>query len=81
MVIWVNCFVLFERGFFGKKVGADALMDVVVEVVVVETVDVVEAGFFLFLWHDCLGDMVDVRVVIEIVVGAVVLLWWRWSVM
>ena len=37
--------------------------------------------FFLFLWHDCLGDMVDVRVVIEIVVGAVVLLWWRWSVM
>ena len=46
MVIWVNCFVLFKRGFFGKKVGADALMDVVVEVVVVETVDVVEAGFF-----------------------------------
>ena len=46
MVIWVNCFVLFERGFFGNKVGADPLMDVVVEVIVVETVDVVEVGFF-----------------------------------
>ena len=87
MVIWVNCFVLLERGFFGKKVGVDVLMDVVVEVVVVQIVDVVQAGFFVFLWHDCLGDMVGVRVVIEVVVGAavlvgaVVLLWWRWPVL
>ena len=45
MVIWADCFVLLERGFLGKMVGVDVLMDVVVEVVVVEAVDVVQAGF------------------------------------
>ena len=42
MVIWADCFVLLERGFLGKMVGTDVLMDVVVEVVVVEAVDVVQ---------------------------------------
>ena len=45
MVIWViwcsDCFVLLERGFLGKMVGTDRLMDVVVGVAVVEAVDVV----------------------------------------
>ena len=42
MVIWADCFVLLERGFLGKMVGTDVLMDVVVEVIVVEPVDVVQ---------------------------------------
>ena len=54
-------------------------MDVVVEVFVVQAVEVVQAGFFVFSQHGCLGDMVVVRVVIEVVAGAVVLVWWRWS--
>ena len=58
----------------------DVVMEVVVEVVVVEAVDMVRAGFFVFSRRDCLGDMMDVKVVIEVVVGAVVLVWWRWSV-
>ena len=41
MVIWVDCFVLLESDFVGKMVGADLVMEVVVEVVVGETVDVV----------------------------------------
>ena len=73
-------FLLLERGFLGKMVGADVLMDMVFEVVVVEAVDVVQAGFFVFFQNGCLGDMMGVRVVIEDVVGAVVLVWWRWSV-
>ena len=46
-MIWSDCFVLLEHGFLGKVVGADVLIDVVVEVVVVEAAVVVEAGFFL----------------------------------
>ena len=51
-----------------------------VEVVVVEAVDVVQAGFFVFFRHGCLGVrwggwgdgcMMDVKVVIEVVVGVV----------
>ena len=53
------------------------LMDMVVEVVVLEAVDVVQAGFFVFFQNGCLGDMMGVRVVIEVVVGAVVFVWWR----
>ena len=56
--------VLLEHGFFGMMVGTDVLMDVVVEVVVVKTVKVVQAGFFVFLQCCCLGDMMGVRVVI-----------------
>ena len=41
MVIWADCFVLLESCFLGKMVGADMLMDMVIEVVVVEAVDVV----------------------------------------
>ena len=63
-------------------VGADVLLDmVVVDIVVVETVDVVQVRFFRRV---CLGDMMGVRVVIEVVVGVVVLGggvgWWRCSV-
>ena len=46
MVIWADFFVFLERGFLGKMVGTDMLMDVMVEVVMVEAVDVVRAGFF-----------------------------------
>ena len=87
MVIWAVCFILLERGFLGKMVGADVLLNmVVVEVVVVETVDVVQMCFFVFFQRGCLGVMMGVRVVIEVVVGAVVLVgvvvlvWWRCSV-
>ena len=37
MVILVDCFLLLERDFLGKMVGTDVVMEVVVEVVVVET--------------------------------------------
>ena len=53
---------------------------VVVEVVVVETVDVVQACFFVFFLYGCLGDMMGVRVMIEVVVSVVALVWWRCSV-
>ena len=65
------------------------LMDVVVEVVVVEAMDmvqVVQVWFIVFFRRVCLGDVMGVRVVVEVVVGAmvlvsaVVLVWWRWSV-
>ena len=45
----------------------------------------VQVGFFVFFRHDCLGDMMGVRVMMEVGVGAVVLvvavvlLWWQWS--
>ena len=43
MVIWADCIILLECGFLDRMVGADVLLDVVVvEVVVVETVDVVQ---------------------------------------
>ena len=47
MVLRVDCFVFFERGFLAKMVGTDVLMDVV-EVVVVEAVAVVRAGLVVF---------------------------------
>ena len=56
------------------------VMEVAVEVVVVKAVDVVQAGFFVFSRRGCLGNMMDVKVVTEVVVGVVVLLWWRWTV-
>ena len=78
IVISADCFILLERGFLDKMVGADVLLDVVaVKIVVVETVDVVQVWFCVFLaW--LFGDMMGVRVVIEIVVGVVVLVWWCW---
>ena len=49
MVMWVDCFVFLEWGFLDKMVGADVLLDVVVvEVLVVETVNVVKCGFLSF---------------------------------
>ena len=38
-------------------------------------------GSRIFFFRHGLGDMVGERVVIEIVVGALMLVWWRWSVM
>ena len=73
MVIWADCFLLVERDFLGNMVGTNVVMEVVVEVIVVEAVDVVRAGFFVFSRCGCLGDMMDVKVVIEVVV-----VWWRW---
>ena len=47
MLIWADCLILLEGGFLDKMVGADVLLDVaVVEIVVVETVDVVQVWFF-----------------------------------
>ena len=65
---------------FGMVIWVDVLLDVVVvEVVVVETVDVVQVWFFIFFRRGCLGNMMDVRVVIEVVIVVVVLVWWRCS--
>ena len=55
---------------------------VVVEVVVEETVG---GSFLIFFWRGCLGDVMDVRVVMELVIGVVVLVvvvlvWWRCSI-
>ena len=74
MVLWGDCFILLERGVFDKMVGADVYFGVVVvKILVVETVDVVQVWFFDFFRRGCLGDMMSVRVVIEVVVGVVVL--------
>ena len=55
---------------------------VVVEVVVEETAG---GSFLIFFWRGCLGDVMDVRVVMELVSGVVVLVvvvlvWWRCSI-
>ena len=74
-------FYPFGAWFLGKMVGTDLLLDVaVVEVIVVETVDVVEVWFFFFFQCGCFVDMMGVRAVIEVVVGAVLLVWWRCAV-
>ena len=67
IVIWAD-FLLLGRKFL------------VVEVAMVEAVDVVQAGFFDLSRRGCLWDMVDVKVVIEVVVDVVVLVWWGWFV-
>ena len=60
---------------FGMVIWADVLLGVMVVV-----------GFFIFFRRGCLGDMMDVSVVMELVVGVVVLVsvmvlvWWRCSV-
>ena len=60
MMIWAD-FPLLEREFL------------MVKVVLVEAVDVVRARFSVFSRHVCLGDMMDVKVIMEVVVGVVVL--------
>ena len=60
MVIWAD-FLFLEREYL--MVGD----------VLVEAVDVVQAGFFVFSRRVCLRDMMDVKVVMEVVVGVVVL--------
>ena len=74
MAIWVDCFVLLEYGFLGKEVGADGLTHVVVEIIVVEGLDVVQAGFSVTFWRGffCV-DIRCVRLLMEVVVGALVL--------
>ena len=78
----------FWNGFFGVDGRYGHVDGFVVEVVVMEAVDVVGAvqvGLFVFSLRCCLGDVMGVRVVMEVVVGvvvlfgAVVLVWWRWS--
>ena len=69
MVIWSDHFALLKHGILGKMVSAD----VVVEVVVVEAMDMVQAGFFVIFRRGCSRGMMDVRMAIEVVVGAVVL--------
>ena len=60
---------------FGMVIWADVLLDVMVVV-----------GFLIFFRRGCLGDMMDVSVVMELVVrvvvlvGVMVLVWWRCSV-
>ena len=73
---------LSVSGFhFGMVIWEDVLLDVVVvEVVVVKTVDMVQVWFFIFFRRGCLGGMMDVRVVIEFVIGVVVLVEWSCSV-
>ena len=45
--------------------------------------DVMQVGFFDLFWRGCLGDRMGVRVVGEVIVGSVVLVgvvvlvWWR----
>ena len=86
VVIWEVYIVLLDRGFSGKSLGTDMLMDVVVEVIAVEAMDVVQVWFIIFFRCVCLGVVMGVRVVVEFVLGAVVLVsavvlvWWRWSV-
>ena len=41
--------------------------------------DVVQEGFFVFFRRNCLGNLMGVRVAIEVVVGVVMLVWWKWS--
>ena len=67
MVIWADCFLLLERDFLGKMEGTNVVMEVVVEVVVVEIVNVVRAWFFACFRRGCLGDMMDMKVVKEII--------------
>ena len=77
IVIWVDFFVFLGRNFLGKMVGAEMVIEVVVEVVVGEAVEVMQANYFVFLRYGCLGKMMGARVVIEVVVEVVVLVWWR----
>ena len=70
-----DCFVLLKSDFLGRMVDMDVVMEVVVEVVVVEAVDFMQAGCFVFFRQDWLRNIIVVRVVIEVVVGVVVLVW------
>ena len=45
IVSWADCPVLLKHDFLGEMVGANVVMEVVAKAVVVETVDVVQAGF------------------------------------
>ena len=69
---------------FGMVIWVDFLFleckCLVVEVVAVEAVDVVRVGFLDLSRRGCLGYIMDVKVVMEVVVGVVVLVWWGWSV-
>ena len=64
MVMWEDFFVFLGRDCLGEMIGAEMVMEVVVEVVVGEAVKVVRADFFVFLRRDCLRKMMGVRVVI-----------------
>ena len=70
MVIWAD-FLFLER---------KCLKCLVAEVVVVEVVDVVRVRFLDLSRRGCLGYIMDVKVVMEVVVGVLVLVWWGWFV-
>ena len=44
----MDCFVLLECNFSMKMVATEIVMEVVAEVVVVESADVLRAGIFVF---------------------------------
>ena len=53
----------------------EVVIEVVVQVVIGRTVELVRVDFFVFLGQDCLGKMMGTKVVIEVVVEVVVLVW------
>ena len=69
LVIWADCFVLLECDFLGKIVG----VDVVMEVIVVEAMNMVQANFFVFLRCRFLGKMMSARLMIEVDLAIMVL--------
>ena len=57
--------------------GADVMMEEMVEVVLGKVMDVVQAEFFVFLKCGCLGEMMSSIVVIEFMVEVMVFVWYR----
>ena len=57
IVIWADIFVILGRDFLRKMMRPEVLMEVVVELVVGKTVDIVQEDFFVFsmtwlFWKD-----------------------------
>ena len=70
LVIWADGFVLLQCDFLGKIVG----VDVVMEVVVVEAVNMVQANF-CFFEMSFFGEDDGARLMIEVVLAMMVLVW------
>ena len=70
LVIWADGFVLLQCDFLGKIVG----VGVVMEVVVVEAVNMVQANFCLFEMS-FFGEDDGARLMIEVVLAMMVLVW------
>lgn len=67
IVIWADFCVFLGHVCFGEMLGAEVVIEVVVEVVVGKV------DFFYFVRCDCLRKMMGPRVVIEVVFEVVVL--------